>query len=36
MRETRRLTGALRPEDVPAAGVDALMAAFRAQQANDV
>jgi anti-sigma factor RsiW len=36
MRETRRLTGALRPEDVPAAGVEALMAAFRAQRANDV
>lgn len=35
MRETRRLTGALRADDVPEAGVDVLLAAFRAQQAND-
>jgi anti-sigma factor RsiW len=35
MRETRRLTGALQPEDVPAAGVDALLAAFRAQHGKD-
>jgi anti-sigma factor RsiW len=35
MRETRRLAGALRAEDVPPAGVDALLAAFRAQHSND-
>ncbi len=35
MRETRRLTGALRAEDLPAEGVDVLLAAFRAQRAND-
>jgi anti-sigma factor RsiW len=30
MRETRRLTGALRVDDVPGEGVESLMAAFRA------
>jgi len=35
MRETRRMAGALRGEDVPDAAVDALLAAFRAQHAND-
>lgn len=35
MRETRRMSGALRAEDVPEAGVDALLAAFRAQRAED-
>jgi anti-sigma factor RsiW len=34
MRETLRLTGALAIEDVPEAGVDDLMAAFRAYQAE--
>jgi anti-sigma factor RsiW len=34
MRETRRLTGALTVDDVPEAGVDDLMAAFRAFQAE--
>ena len=32
MRETRRLTGALRADDVPAEGVDELLAAFRSYQ----
>jgi anti-sigma factor RsiW len=35
MRETRRLTGALRPDDVPEAGIDALLAAFRAHHSRD-
>jgi anti-sigma factor RsiW len=34
MRETRRLTGTLAVEDVPATGVDDLMAVFRAYQAG--
>ena len=32
MRETKRLTGALRADDVPAEGVDELLAAFRSYQ----
>ena len=36
MRETRRITGALRVADVPEAGVDELMRAFRAYQAERV
>lgn len=35
MRETRRLTGALRADDLPEAGVDALLAAFRAHHSSD-
>jgi hypothetical protein len=34
MRETRRLTGSLEVDDVPEAGVEDLMAAFRAYQAE--
>jgi hypothetical protein len=34
MRETRRLTGTLTVDDVPEAGVEDLMAAFRAYQAQ--
>jgi hypothetical protein len=34
MRETRRLTGELTLDDVPEAGVEDLMAAFRAYQAE--
>ena len=34
MRETRRLTGALRVDDVPAEGLDELLTAFRAYQAR--
>jgi anti-sigma factor RsiW len=36
MRETLRLTGALQIEDVPDAGVEKLMASFRAYQAERV
>jgi anti-sigma factor RsiW len=36
MRETRRLTGSLTAADVPEAGVDDLMAAFRAYQTERV
>ena len=35
MRETLRLTGALKPGDVPEAGVEALLAAFRAHHVKD-
>jgi anti-sigma factor RsiW len=35
MRATKRLTGALRVDDVPAEGIDDLMAAYRAYQARD-
>ena len=35
MRETQRLTGVLQVEDVPDAGIDALLAAFRARHAED-
>ena len=34
MRETRRLTGSLEVDDVPEAGVEDLMAVFRAYQAK--
>jgi anti-sigma factor RsiW len=34
MRETRRLTGSLKIDDVPEAGVEDLMAVFRAYQAE--
>jgi anti-sigma factor RsiW len=34
MRETRRITGALTVDDVPKAGIEDLMAAFRAYQAE--
>jgi anti-sigma factor RsiW len=34
MRETRRLTGSLEIDDVPRAGVEDLMSAFRAYQAE--
>jgi anti-sigma factor RsiW len=34
MRETKRLTGSLKIDDVPEAGVEDLMAVFRAYQAG--
>jgi anti-sigma factor RsiW len=34
MRETQRLAGALQTDDVPAEGVESLMTAFRAYQAE--
>lgn len=34
MRETKRLTGSLKIDDVPEAGVEDLMAVFRAYQAE--
>ena len=34
MRETKRLTGSLKVDDVPEAGVEDLMAVFRAYQAE--
>ncbi len=34
MRETKRLAGSLKVEDVPEAGVEDLMAVFRAYQAE--
>jgi len=35
MRETKRLTGALRVDDIPVGGLDELMAAFRDYQGRD-